>query len=90
MKMCNKWWDGYQGEKAVIIDDFDKSHEVLGHHLKIWGADYAPFVGESKGGALAPDYDTIIVTSNWSMEEIWTDSKTLEPLVRRFKEIYFE
>lgn len=29
-KLCNKWWDGYTGQSAVIMDDIGKEHHVLG------------------------------------------------------------
>lgn len=82
-KMCNKWWDGYQGEETVIVEDFDKSHAVLGHHLKLWG-DHGAFLAETKGGALAIRPRRVLVTSNWQIEEIWEDRETVEPLMRRY------
>jgi len=62
-KMVNKWWDGYQGQKNVIMDDIDpKSGQYLGMQLKHWG-DRFDCILESKGGALLSDYDNFIVTS---------------------------
>jgi len=29
-KLCNKWWDGYQGQPHVIMDDLGPDHECLG------------------------------------------------------------
>lgn len=29
-KLCNKWWDGYQGEENVIMDDIGLDHKCLG------------------------------------------------------------
>ena len=81
-KMQNKWWDGYQSELYVIIDDFDSKE--LGHHLKIWGDRYS-FLAETKGGAINIRPEKIVITSNYSIEELFADNPTLiAALKRRF------
>lgn len=86
-KLCNKWWDGYYGQNSVIMDDFGKEHSVLGYHLKIWSDRYGCIL-ETKGGASCSSFDSFVVTSQYSIEEIWKDDKeTIDALNRRFKKI---
>lgn len=88
-KNCNKWWDGYQHEENVIIDDFELNMgDKLGHHLKIWGQQ-ASFIAEIKGGAMHIRPKRIIITSNYSMEEVFGfNLSMLAAIKRRFKENY--
>ena len=88
IKMNNKWWDGYKGEEYVIIDDFDKYDVAMSGHLKRW-CDHYPFPAEYKGGSKMIRPKTIIVTSNYTPEEIWEDENTLGPINRRFKKTRF-
>lgn len=60
-KLQNKWFDGYNREKAIILDDLDI--DSLGHHLKIW-MDVHPCKGENKGQTIALQHEWFIVTSN--------------------------
>ena len=84
VKNPNKWWDGYQGQTTVLLDDFQKEHACLGYHLKIWG-DHYPFAAETKGSTLQARPDRIVVTSNYHPRDIWDDPAILEPILRRFK-----
>lgn len=87
-KLCNKWWDGYQGQKNVIMDDIGPEHKVLSQQLKIWADRYGCIL-ETKGGALTSEYENFVVTSQYSIEEIFVDdTKTIEALRRRFKVIF--
>lgn len=90
LKMCNKWWDNYQGEDTVLIEEFEKSHSVLSHHLKVWSDRYA-FQVEIKCHATVIRPKRIVVTSNYSMEEIWPAEidGVVIPLRRRFQCLHF-
>lgn len=88
LKMCNKWWDGYTDQCCVLLEDFDKNHNVLLHHLKIW-ADRYPFPGEKKGTACLIRPQLIIVTSNYHPRDIWPGENEVLPILRRFKLVHF-
>jgi len=83
-KMCNKWWDHYNGEEVILLDDFDKTHECLGHHLKRW-ADLYAFPIEVKNHVTFIRPKKIIVTSQYTPEEIFKDSEVAKAIRRRFQ-----
>lgn len=83
-KALNKWWDGYQFEPIVIIEDLDHFHAPhMGSNLKIW-ADEAPFIAELKGGSTKIRPRLIIVTSNYPIAGLWQDPDLIEAISRRF------
>lgn len=84
-----KWWCGYAGEKCVIIDDFDKYQVSQGGEMKRW-LDIYPFQAEAKNaGAVLIRPEKIVITSNYSPNEIWDDAITVQAIRRRVKTIYF-
>jgi hypothetical protein len=90
VKPQNKWWDGYQGEKYVLIDDYDTKNTGLLHYLKIWGDRYF-CTGEIKGGTIPLHHQILVITSNYhpfhfckndTGEE---DEELVEAMDRRFR-----
>lgn len=84
---ANKWWDKYDGEENVLIEDIDKGHNYQGFYLKIWADKYA-FPVEIKNGGDLIRPKIIIVTSNYPIEEVFPDPAIHKPLLERFKVIH--
>ena len=88
LKDVTKWWDHYDGQPAVLVDDLDPEHKFLAKQLKNW-SDHYPFTPEIKGGRLPPIRPaTIIVTSQYHPEDIFTPEDT-KAILRRFKLKHF-
>jgi len=88
-KGMNKWWDGYDGEDVVLLDDFAPEHaKYLTYYLKIW-ADHYAFNAEVKGGMLKIRPKRIVVTSQYDINTCFAscDPEDLEALTRRFNVI---
>lgn len=69
----SKWFDGYKGEKVIIVEDLDKytcHSNQLGHYLKIWGDKYK-CSGEIKGGTVPLLHRVLIVTSNYQIKDLF-------------------
>lgn len=88
-KPLNKWWDGYNDQEYILLEEVSPDDAVwLSQKLKIW-ADRYPFIAEIKGRSRCIRPKKIIVTSNYSLEEVFESKpKDLDALKRRFKEIH--
>ena len=85
LKPINKWWDGYDNEDTVIMDDIDPKHkEWIGYFLKMWTDRYA-FIAEQKGTSIKIRPTHFIITSQYSIEEIFGDTETVQAITRRCK-----
>jgi len=88
-KMLNKWWDGYDAQPIVIIEEWSPKNEVTASALKIW-ADRYPFTAQIKGGVLQKIRPRkLIVISNYRLRDCFPDSRDADPIARRFNELEF-
>lgn len=89
-KNDNGWWDGYTGQKIVVVNDFRgeiKYNELLQmldkwpHYVKRRGREPAPFVSEK-----------VIITSSKSPEDTYSGVLTrddhIDQLLRRLKVVH--
>lgn len=82
IKQCNKWWNGYDGQEVVIIDDINPDHSYMANFIDQW-CDHYPFPAEIKGGQITIRPKKFIITSRYLIEDIVTGSQA-ESWKRRF------
>ena len=73
------WWDGYMGEKTLIIDDFDG---WISHNRMLGLLDGYQCRLAIKGGFTYARWTKVIITSN-KRPESWYDGVITEALKRR-------
>lgn len=83
-KPANKWFDGYDGQDTVIIEELGPQDATLIHQLKIWSDRYI-FMCEFKGSTRQIRPKRIIVTSNYHPSDIFPNTVDVEAILRRFK-----
>lgn len=90
-KCYNKWWNGFvpKFHTRVVLDDYPclPQGDMLAQHMKIWGDRY-PFTAEIKGAhvAIEPSYQ-MIVTSNYPIDQCFSNPEDVKAIKRRFLEI---
>lgn len=81
----HKWFDGYQKELTVVVDDFAPFHVAQTDILKTLGHQFA-MQGETKGGSIWLRPHCVIVTSQYMQHTIWDkDAESLAAISRRYK-----
>lgn len=89
-KIMNKWWDGYHGQRCVLLEDVDPEQcRRSAHFFKVW-CDRYPFTGEIKNAItqINPADYHLVVTSNYTIEECFY-SNDVAAILRRFEVIQF-
>jgi hypothetical protein len=72
-----RWFDGYDGQEACILDDIRTSHCKFDFLLRL--LDRYPFRVEFKGGSIEWSPRIILITAPWSPADMW-NLKTVEQL----------
>ena len=85
----NKWWDGYEGQRDVIIDDFRRDFCTFAELLRL--LDRYPLTVEIKGGTVSFTSRRIFITTPKNVEDTWEGRNVgdLEQLRRRITEVRF-
>jgi hypothetical protein len=78
-KEANKWWDGYDGEETIIMDEFNGSWFPFDSWKRI--LDHYPYRGEFKGGTIVARWNKVFIISNvhpsgWYAEGKWNKLET--------------
>ena len=86
----NKWFDGYDGEKIVVMNDLRKSTFSFSYLLDL--LDRYPLLVEAKGSMVPMTSVMFIVTSSKSPSELWQEiagyeNENVGQLIRRCEHV---
>lgn len=82
-----QWWDGYYGQKSVILDDFRGDMCKFNYLLRL--LDRYPVRVQTKGSSQWLNADKIIITSDRHPKQIFRDcGENLKQLTRRIDLIF--
>ena len=84
-----KWWDGYDGQQSVIVDDYRRDLCTFSELLRLF--DRYPLIVEFKGGSCHFLARTIVITTPRDPRATW-DGRTeedIQQLERRIEEVKY-
>jgi len=84
IKMTDKWWDGYSGQKVVILDDYRASLCPFHELLRI--LDRYPFRVQFKGGSIELSANVFVITTPHRPEVTWS-GRTQEAIAQLLRRI---
>jgi len=85
-KLLNKWWEDYEDEEFVLVDDIGP--DCIGaQHIKRW-TDKKQFRGERKYSSVFIRPQKIAFTSNYHPKEIWPRTADWEAICDRVEVIH--
>jgi hypothetical protein len=75
------WFDGYVGEKILLLDDYEPNSMKRSTLLKL--TDKYQFIGQVKGGHIVAEWELVIITTNSQVEELlikseWINNRRIE------------
>ena len=71
-----KWWDGYNGQKAILLDDFRSNWCDYNYFLRL--TDMYPLTVEVKGGSYPAMWDKVYITCPHSPEKTFRYLESIE------------
>lgn len=93
VKANTKWWQGYELEEVVIWQEVHpksaSEDRNLLEELKLL-CDLTPLTVEVKNAHARIRPKCVIVTSNYSIQEMWPMEREHAPLLRRFRQYLFD
>lgn len=88
----NKWWDGYDGHRVILLDEFDKRDQSPGHYFNMAETlvmcDRYPYSREVKCSGVRICPEIIIFTGNACPTTWFGPLEDVQPFMRRITDIY--